>query len=332
MSATEVELEIRRITIHSWFVLTALSLLSAEEAISLKFRDSTLDPQNHPYVMRLHVRRPPRYRRFVVDIDLADAPSGRLTDADETLVRSATGEYGRPLGLVAGYRPPPGSQLRYVGHRLTRSSSASEFRRALAEWRSGLQFQSIADIEKLRSVDKRPVILLQTRAWSMNSASSQDRIKINRDRAELVRRLRREFGSRFVGGLVSDEFSRRQYPDLLTYEGTTSKAYSKLIASSAITISTVGLHGSNPWKLSEYLAAGTCIVSEPLSYEIPDPLDDAAIVFRSLDECVETCGRLLDDADELKERQSAALAYWNSFARPDRLLWRRLSEILDDAT
>jgi hypothetical protein len=93
----------------------------------------------------------------------------------------------------------------------------------------------------------------------------------------------------------------------------------------------VGLHGSNPWKLVEYLAGSRAIVSEPLRYELPESLTGTAEFFDDPKQCVELCTALLDSRSRRAELQGRSRSYWLQNVRPDRLLARRLNEEFDKA-
>ena len=144
--------------------------------------------------------------------------------------------------------------------------------------------------------------------------------------AALIGALRRHFGSRFVGGLTRTEFTQTHYPHFLSDHSQARVDYVQLVRSSAIAVSSVGLHGSNPWKLAEYLAGGAAIVSEPLRFAIPESLDGTATFFTDVDGCLAACDDLLSNARVLHEHHERSREYWRKYARPDALLRRRLTE------
>jgi hypothetical protein len=57
------------------------------------------------------------------------------------------------------------------------------------------------------------------------------------------------------------------------------------------------LSGSIGFKLGEYLAAGTAIVSQPITHQFLAPIvaDVHYVAYRSPDECVDLCRRLISD-------------------------------------
>ena len=81
------------------------------------------------------------------------------------------------------------------------------------------------------------------------------------------------------------------------------RSFMKLLKNSLIAVATTGLHNSIGWKLPEYLASAKCIVTEPLQYELPTPLEENRnyLTFRTPEECVAACETILDSAQLAKE-------------------------------
>ena len=149
---------------------------------------------------------------------------------------------------------------------------------------------------------------------------------VNEMRAECVRVLRREFGSRFHGGVQHSEFARRHFPDVLLGRGADGgkRAFLERVRRSPICVTTTGLHGSNGWKLVEYVGLSRAIVSEPLRYAAAG--DFAAgrnyLSFGTPDECGERVARLMARHDEREAMMEANQRYVEEWMRPDRLAWR----------
>jgi hypothetical protein len=119
------------------------------------------------------------------------------------------------------------------------------------------------------------------------------------------------------------------YPDLVSDLPSDPYGYLASIHAYDICVSTVGLHGSNPWKLAEYLAASRVIVSEPLRYNLPEPMIDGKhyVEFTSPQECVDACLWLLDSPERRAEMRSAAWAYWRTNVHPVALMRNRLLDL-----
>lgn len=146
---------------------------------------------------------------------------------------------------------------------------------------------------------------------------------INEMRVACVRRLRKTFGPRFTGGVMHSEFARQRYPDVLLDDprGASKRAYIGRVRRSAICIATSGLHGSNGWKLAEYVSLSRAIVSEPLRYAIPGDFAAPAnyLPFESPDECAAQVQRLMDDHALRAAQMHANQRYAEHYMRPQAL-------------
>lgn len=144
---------------------------------------------------------------------------------------------------------------------------------------------------------------------------------INEMRAGCVRQLRAAFGARFFGGVMHTEFARREYPDVLLPEAraASKRAYIKRVRAFPVCIATTGLHGSNGWKLAEYVGLSRAIVSEPLHYAVPGEFaaDRNYLEFRTPAECVARVGELLDGEALRSAVMQANWDYYNRWMRPD---------------
>jgi len=146
---------------------------------------------------------------------------------------------------------------------------------------------------------------------------------INETRAACIRLLRRTFGTRFFGGVIHSEFARRHYPDVLLPEARTAskRDYIKRVRHFPVCIATTGLHGSNGWKLGEYVGLSRAIVTEPLRYLVPGPFAAGTnyLEFSTPEACVQCVGELLDSPERLTAQMAANWSYYNAWMRPDAL-------------
>lgn len=181
----------------------------------------------------------------------------------------------------------------------TPSNALDAMRRTIANVRQFIGTLDAREYEQLPSASLDPVIMFQTRVWAPGELPPAVDEQINRPRAELVRRLKSEFGSGFRGGLVRDDYSKKYFADALTDLPSHRTLYIASSKKSLIGIYTRGLHDSLAFKLPEYLAASKCIVAEPLDNELPADLIPGAhfLEFNTADECVEQCSRLLEDSE-----------------------------------
>jgi hypothetical protein len=180
-----------------------------------------------------------------------------------------------------------------------------------------LTLASCRDYEQAPCVAASPAIIYQTRVWGPEDDIADDPT-VNATRVELVRALRCAFGERFCGGLIPTPYALKRYPELIVKTNFRRSQYAAMNRRAFIGVYTRGLHHSNAFKLSEYLAASLCIVAEPPRHEIPVPLVAGRnyLAFRDPDECVGRCSALLKDADQAMEMRRQNHRYYRSNVCP----------------
>lgn len=173
-------------------------------------------------------------------------------------------------------------------------------------------------------------VIFQTRLWEKHEIADDDLDAVNLPRVSLLRRLRKELGDRFLGGLIPSERARRDFPDLVREDGVRRHEYLAIMRPSAVGISSRGLFHSTPWKLSEYLSTGMAVVSQPLTNDPLEPLVEGRelLFFRSEDECLSHCVRLLEDRDQAARLQTAARAYYERAVEPMAVVRRLLRQAI----
>jgi hypothetical protein len=135
----------------------------------------------------------------------------------------------------------------------------------------------------------------------------------------MVGELKRAFGKRFIGGLIPNR-EASAYPDLLTSMPTRRRQYAACSRTPAIGIYTRGVHGSNAFKVAEYLAGSKCIVGESLAHELPQPLGECHSVRETVEETVAECDALLSNPARLQSIRRASWEFYQSQLRYDRRL------------
>ncbi|NQX60387.1 glycosyltransferase family 1 protein [Paenibacillus qinlingensis] len=179
-----------------------------------------------------------------------------------------------------------------------------------------------------RAVSAEPRILFATRTWSFEEEdlNSEETQYIDDMRAECIRRLRKQFGSNFIGGFSKREFARKHYPDCLLDESVTVRTnFMRLVKEADICLSTMGLFESNGWKLAEYVAASKAIVSERLRYTVPDFVPNKHyLAFTSVDECLEQTVKLASNKELMLQMKKNNHDYYQQYLRPDKLILRSL--------
>jgi hypothetical protein len=181
-----------------------------------------------------------------------------------------------------------------------------------------------------------PSILFLTKIWSPYGESGEsfvsieDKIEreyINKMRVECVRRLRKEFGNRFIGGLIPSKYTCKNFSEYVVNPVITNRInFLRLIKNSDICIATMGLYKSNGWKLAEYIAASKAIVTEKLHYAVPGNFSIGVnyLQFNNADECIEQTYKLVNNNDFAFEMKVNNYNYYNSYLRPDSLILNSL--------
>ncbi len=174
------------------------------------------------------------------------------------------------------------------------------------------------DFEQGPEIDLEPTVLFQTRVYEPEEIYPDDPSEVNEERVRLVRALREAFGARFTGGLVPTAYAKEHYPDAVSDQPTRQSQYVALSKSSLVAIYTRGLCHSLAFKLPEYLAASKCIVSGELRNQLPVPLTEGLhyLGFRTPEECVERCGKLLEDRELANRLRREAWRYYQEEVKP----------------
>jgi hypothetical protein len=162
-----------------------------------------------------------------------------------------------------------------------------------------------------------PTVSFCTRLWAPGETTDPAREQLNEERIAVARALRREFGGRFIGGVVPSGLARRSCPDLV-WSALDQTTYLRTTHRSLVAVSTGGLHGSTPWKVAEALAAGQCLVSHRIRDTLPGAFTAGVdyATFDAPDECVERCTRLLQDSQRSAALTERSFSYYVEHVRP----------------
>ena len=217
--------------------------------------------------------------------------------------------------LVAGW-------LAYAGRRPRKAKES------LWHLRDYLRLPVTGDFERGPGEGLPRRVLFQTRLWTEAEVTGAPYApEINEERAGVARALRKELGDRFVGGALPTPYAREHYPDLVCEWDTRRSAYLKTIKECRIGVYTKGLHNATAWKLGEYAAASLCIVSSGFHYAFPEPFTEPLnyLGFKTPEECVAHCARLLENDEEARAMGSANFDYYRRVIHPATQM-RRLIE------
>ena len=181
-----------------------------------------------------------------------------------------------------------------------------------------------------------PLVTFQTRLWTREEAPAGEVDELNTGRVAVIRALKRAFGERFIGGLVPTPYARANFADDLTPHSSQYAAYLSLRKRCLIGVYTHGVEHSLAFKLGETFAASQCLVSEPLRYGLPVPLERGThyLQFETADECVAACRQLFDQPAMAERMRHANHDYYRREIEPAAHVRRLLGRvgIIQDAT
>ncbi len=158
--------------------------------------------------------------------------------------------------------------------------------------------------------------------WPMDSEAHTNFL-----RCELIQRLRRRFGDRFVGGFFNEARARNRFPQEVYPHATNHREYVRNLQNSHIVISTNGTSGCHSQRTAEALAAGAILVTETPVNEIDGHLVHGKNVFfyNTPAECESICQSILDSTgDTLATLHAETKAYYDEYLKPDAGLLKRL--------
>lgn len=194
-------------------------------------------------------------------------------------------------------------------------------------------------LESVPQPDAPPRILFLSRAWEPYDQSDRHPDKaahiehLNDQRAECVRLLRKEFGSAFLGGLAPSALALRKYGDAIVTDPQVTKktTYLNLVKRHPICVTTTGLHGSNGWKLGEYVALSKAIVTERLDYASFENFTAPHhyLPFASPEECVHQCQRLFHNPHLRQEMMLRNWAFYHQHLAPNQLMLGCFARAID---
>jgi len=191
-----------------------------------------------------------------------------------------------------------------------------------------------------KSFENHPVfnpenkILFLTRLWNPEDTDQLHykalREKINADRIAYINACKKEFGSRFTGGLLKDDFSIKVAKELvLSDEISKKRNYLKAVKEHNICIATTGLHNSIGWEMGEYIAASRAIVSEKLYYDVTGnfTLNENYLDFDTKERLLSQLEELLTVPSRTKKMMENNYTYYTQYLEPEMLIINTLKII-----
>lgn len=198
-------------------------------------------------------------------------------------------------------------------------SEPSKIKKALHnKLRKGSQWTtSFKDETAFPNPPKNDYVFFQVEChtWKSNSLASG----LNEFRADLIKKLRAELGSKFVGGMFFRGAINPKFADCLTNVNPDPANYRKFVENAAVVISSNGFGNSIPWKLTEYMKWGCCIVTERNKHAFRQPIIENTLnEFVFPDQCVEICLELLTNVKKRTEQRKLSQKYYDEHIAPER--------------
>ena len=307
--------------IHTSLIFTGLCALSGQGAIRLHYHRPRGDEAwlaADPMVVCVEIDGTTR-----VALDLRDGEGTSYPIIDrvdwylkrayyppeiDRLAPAVARKFG-PFGMNFGCRSLASTiqALRYIG-----APIASEGRAGLRRLRQYFLTPTEPQFEQSPESAAGPWVTFQTRLWTADEIAPDEVEPLNNGRVAVIRALRKAFGERFLGGLVPTAYALRNYPDDITPHSSRYSEYLRLRKRCLIGVYTHGVEHSLAFKLGETFAAAQCLVSEPLRYGLPEPLEPGRhyLLFEQPEECVEHCRRLFADAQLAQAMRRANHDYY----------------------
>jgi hypothetical protein len=301
-------------------ILSGIATLEKRKRISLSFEfmsTSANDPEPLMEMVVTH-RRTGEVRNVVIDCyDRADRVCASALQFSDVYFKRALGPETRgaacpsyaqriaPAGLsIACYSR---AAWRHVcitilaswsnESKRTRSALAELLHRAYEGARLWLTFP-LPHGPVLRDTDTKQMnIVFQPRLWPTTPGSGDQFDVANLDRIATARALRKAFPHEQAIGLVHSDTAAALAPELQLPEHVRTGKYHAQLRQSHIAVSCVGLSGSVGFKFGESLAAGTAVINPPITHEFLSPIVEGThyLAYRSPEECVDVCRRLMSD-------------------------------------
>ena len=148
---------------------------------------------------------------------------------------------------------------------------------------------------------------------------------VNLRRANFIRACKALDNVQFEGGLVSqgkERSSEELFSDCLS-KGVSMKEWMEKTKRSALVFNTPAFWDCHGWKLGEYLAMGKCIVSTPLSNDLPAPLkhgEQVHFVENDQEAMREAVEYIMNHPDYRKRLEQGARTYWEQYGTPEASL------------
>lgn len=315
---------------HTSLVLTGLCALAARGSITLTYRRQAADADRWHFadavVVVLDVRHAQNRVQVAIDLRDGEGVSGPALDhADRYFKRSylpaecsrlgKRGEKIVPFGFNFPCRSARSTArlLGTIGGPIVLTGTPG-----LRRLKAYLATPPPSAFEQSPDVPVDPLVVFQPRLWAEDEVAAGEAAALNYDRVMMVRALKREFGPRFMGGIVATPYAKTHYPDDLTPHSSEYVDYLRFKKRCLVSVYTRGVEHSLAFKLGETFAASQCLVSVPLHYDLPAPLEQGThyLEFANIDGCLDACRRLLNQPQLAQSMRRANHAYYRRQIEP----------------
>jgi len=180
-----------------------------------------------------------------------------------------------------------------------------------------------SDYLSFSSIEGHYIFFLST-LWYNDEWNKND-VGVNGRRANFIRACKSMDQVLFEGGLVSqgkERSSEDLFADCLC-QGVPMRAWMEKTKRSSLVFNTPAFWDCHGWKLGEYLALGKCILSTPLSNDLPAPLvhgKDIHYVENDQEVMREAVEYIIDHPEYRKRLEHGANAYWERYGTPEASL------------
>lgn len=343
---------------YSSYLFTALSTLADEGFLELNYRIPKNEFSNKEIqCSRILVTEKSTGKRKLIGFDWSDSPrliyKNKLDTCDyyfkRNLIPEVTFTYCSkehqskifPLGLTfpcRSKRERPlwvriiGAYYKFENRKMDSKSFGYILKKMIYSIQTPITLMEESLFLPSNQERKKNTILFQTRAYDPNFIGNpHDSKEITFERAEIIRTLKHEFGNDAIAGFTPSDYACRVFPELVIYENIENRKYLDLEKKVEICIYSRGLNDSPAFKLGEYLAAGSCIVSQRIPTLLPKPLTDGVELayFDSVDHLLELCHCLLASVELRETLRKNAFNYYLQEVRPAARIMKVINEVFN---
>lgn len=165
-------------------------------------------------------------------------------------------------------------------------------------------------------------VFFQSTLWYSDEHNQNDE-KVNKRRLDFIRAVKQNNAIEFEGGLLADSTSSiEKFKDVVTFTRLSMSEWLTKTKESMVVFNTPAFWDCHGWKLGEYLALGKCIISTPLSNDLPAPLEHGKQIHyvNSYEDMCEAVEYIRRNPDYRVKLENGAREYWDKYGTPIKAL------------